>query len=147
LSEIDGTVTQVVAENTPNFQVEMIEVKDISTAINFVINEGAQRMTLDQLPLFRVILAAAPDDQSVVGFIVHHLIFDGTSASVFMYELDLLMREQGSFSYIFSVSIADIIRSFFPQTYRQSRLNFRKWSRKSAMFQSSNARFNSGRIY
>ena len=77
-------------------EIERAVAQDVESAMAFIMNEASKKFKLDTAPLFRIFLLQFSSEdlqnQQLIGFIFHHLIFDGSSVSIFLKEIDSLYR-------------------------------------------------------
>jgi Condensation domain len=67
--------------------LEPIEVASEAEAVDVIRIDAQTRIPVDALPLWRVRLMRLPDGDHVLGFVIHHIVFDGWSFYVFMADL------------------------------------------------------------
>ncbi|HEY6330419.1 MAG TPA: amino acid adenylation domain-containing protein, partial [Blastocatellia bacterium] len=93
--EVDGQVVQMISPPSP-FHVRQLSLpnlpaEDENLALaSFVVNEVRQPCNLAEGPLFRATLASLGEQDHVLIMVLHHIISDGWSMSVFFAELNAL---------------------------------------------------------
>jgi amino acid adenylation domain-containing protein len=101
--QVNGQLVQLISEPQP----AVIEIVDLQTLPPFERHEEAQRLSrkmslrpfrLERAPLFRVSLLRLSEDEHVLVFIMHHIIFDGWSGGIHFGEMfniyDALIRRR-----------------------------------------------------
>jgi len=91
----DGQPVQIVSERD-SFVLETRDFRSISPeemkneVDNFISHEIIRKFDLENGPLMRTILIKQGEEDNLLLFIIHHIVFDGWSTTVFLRELSLL---------------------------------------------------------
>ncbi|MEI6286441.1 MAG: amino acid adenylation domain-containing protein [Bacillota bacterium] len=91
----DGQPVQLVHDKIKFKRTIRDYSDDSTTAINRLISEFSEEIKLNEAPLFKVELVRFSSKKHLFLFTIHHIVFDGMSAEIFMRELlDLYFGNQ-----------------------------------------------------
>ena len=83
----DGTPVQIIHEKIKFKRTLREQTDDSKASIQRIIDEFEEEIKLSEAPLFKVELIRLSREKHLFLFTVHHIVFDGMSAEIFMREL------------------------------------------------------------